>query len=55
MENLELTVMNMYSDILNTYGDIGNFTCINQRIMWRGIGLNIQECTIETSIGKTLT
>jgi CobQ-like glutamine amidotransferase family enzyme len=47
MENLELTVMNMYSDILNTYGDIGNFTCINQRIRWRGIGLNIQECTID--------
>ena len=47
MENLELTVMNMYSDILNTYGDIGNFTCINQRIRWRNIGLNIQECTID--------
>lgn len=46
MENLELTVMNMYSDILNTYGDIGNFICINQRIKWRKIGLNIQECTI---------
>ena len=47
MDNLELTVMNMYSDILNTYGDIGNFTCINQRIRWRNIGLNIQECTID--------
>ena len=44
---MELTVMNMYSDILNTYGDIGNFTCINQRIRWRNIGLNIQECTID--------
>ena len=26
MENLELTVMNMYSDILNTYGDIGEYS-----------------------------
>lgn len=47
MDNLELTVMNMYSDILNTYGDIGNFRCINQRIRWRDISLNIQECTID--------
>ena len=46
MDNLELNVMNMYYDILNMYGDIGNFTCITERIKRRGIGLNIQECTI---------
>lgn len=44
--NVELTVMNMYHDILNTYGDIGNFTCICQRINWRNIGLNICECSV---------
>ena len=43
---VELSVMNMYYDILNTYGDIGNFICLNKRIEWRNINLNIQECTI---------
>lgn len=47
MGNLELTVMNMYFDILNTYGDIGNFTCLCERIKWRNINLNIRECTVD--------
>ena len=47
MENIELNVMNMYSDVLNTYGDIGNFICIKQRIEWRNINLNIHECSID--------
>ena len=46
MSDMELNIMNMYFDILNTYGDIGNFTCLTQRIKWRNITLNIQECSI---------
>ena len=38
--NMELNVLDMYSDILNIYGDIGNLVSIKKRCQWRGIKVN---------------
>ncbi|MDL2246355.1 glutamine amidotransferase [Methanobrevibacter sp. OttesenSCG-928-K11] len=43
---MELNIMDMYSDILNVYGDIGNLTCINERCKWRGIEVNNKSFSI---------
>lgn len=37
---LELNILNMYPDILNIYGDIGNLICIKKRCKWRDINVN---------------
>jgi CobQ-like glutamine amidotransferase family enzyme len=48
MENeMELNIMNMYPDILNLYGDLGNLIAIKQRCMWRGIKVNISNFTVQ--------
>lgn len=38
--SFELNIVDMYSDILNIYGDIGNLKCIKKRCEWRGIKVN---------------
>jgi CobQ-like glutamine amidotransferase family enzyme len=52
---MELKIINMYPNILNLYGDIGNLICIKQRCNWRGIEVNIENLTIdnEVSINET--
>ncbi|MCL2157759.1 MAG: glutamine amidotransferase [Methanobrevibacter sp.] len=47
---MELKIINMYPDILNLYGDIGNLICIKQRCNWRGIEVNIENFTIDNEI-----
>jgi len=47
---MELKVINMYPDILNLYGDIGNLICIKQRCIWRGIDVNIKNLTIDNEV-----
>lgn len=42
---MELNIVDMYSDILNMYGDIGNLKCISQRCKWRDIKPNITSFT----------
>ena len=37
----------MYPDLLNLYGDKGNIDCIRKRLMWRGVEVNVSECTGE--------
>jgi len=37
----------MYPDILNLYGDIGNFISVKKRCQWRGIDVNIKQFTID--------
>ncbi|MBF4468970.1 MAG: glutamine amidotransferase [Methanobrevibacter arboriphilus] len=44
---MKLEVVNMYPDILNIYGDIGNLICIKNRCEWRGIDINIKNFTID--------
>ncbi|KZX15028.1 cobyric acid synthase [Methanobrevibacter cuticularis] len=49
---MNLKVINMYPDILNLYGDLGNLISIKQRCLWRNINIEIENFTIdyETSI-----
>lgn len=47
---MKLEVVNMYPDILNTYGDMGNLICIKKRCEWRGIDINIKNFTIDKEI-----
>jgi len=47
---MELKIINMYPDILNLYGDIGNLICIKQRCIWRGIDVNIENFTIDNEV-----
>lgn len=47
---MELKIINMYPDILNLYGDIGNLICIKQRCNWRGIKTNIENFTIDHEV-----
>ncbi|MDR3223148.1 MAG: glutamine amidotransferase [Methanobrevibacter sp.] len=47
---MKLEVVNMYPDILNTYGDMGNLICIKKRCEWRGININIKNFTIDKEI-----
>lgn len=42
---MELNIVDMYSDILNMYGDMGNVKIIKQRCLWRGIDVNIHNFT----------
>ena len=47
---MELNIINMYPDILNLYGDLGNLICIKQRCNWRGIDVNIENLTINNEV-----
>lgn len=44
--SFELNVVDMYSDILNIYGDIGNLKCIKKRCEWRGIKFNQKKYSV---------
>jgi len=44
---MELNIVNMYPDILNLYGDLGNLIAIKQRCFWRDIKTNIKNFTID--------
>ena len=47
--SFELNIVDMYSDILNIYGDIGNLKCIKKRCEWRGIEVNQKSYSINDS------
>ncbi|WP_066971700.1 type 1 glutamine amidotransferase [Methanobrevibacter filiformis] len=44
---MELNIVNMYPDILNLYGDLGNLIAIKQRCLWRNIKVNVENFTID--------
>lgn len=43
--NYELTIIHLYPDLLNLYGDKGNIECMRKRLLWRGIDVNVVLCT----------
>ena len=47
---MELNIIDMYSDILNVYGDIGNLQTLKQRCEWRDITTNITRFTKDKDI-----
>lgn len=42
---MEINIIDMYPDILNIYGDIGNLQILKQRCLWRNIDVNIHSFT----------
>ncbi|WP_409199747.1 type 1 glutamine amidotransferase [Methanobrevibacter sp. DSM 116169] len=43
---MELNILDMYSDTLNIYGDIGNLISIKKRCEWRGIEVNQESFSV---------
>lgn len=44
-KNYEINIVHLYPDLLNLYGDKGNISCIENRLSWRGIKMNVIEIT----------
>ena len=51
MTSLRLTLVHLYPDLMNVYGDRGNIITFKRRCAWRGIELNVQP----VSLGDRLT
>ena len=47
---MELKICHLYPDVLNLYGDRGNILCMEQRLRWRGLGVE----TTGVPIGEKL-
>ena len=43
---MELNICHLYPDVLNLYGDRGNIRCLQQRLLWRGMGCNVTQLPI---------
>ncbi|MDO5134363.1 MAG: glutamine amidotransferase [Eubacteriales bacterium] len=41
---MKLTILHLYPDLLNLYGDRGNIQCMAMRCRWRGIEAEVLEC-----------
>lgn len=46
MFNRELTIMHMYPELLNLYGDSGNILVLKKRLEWRGISAKVIEAPL---------
>ncbi|MFN8635045.1 MAG: glutamine amidotransferase [Chloroflexota bacterium] len=46
MAPLTLTLVHLYPDLMNVYGDRGNIITLRQRCAWRGIELNVQPASL---------
>ncbi|MBR2591267.1 MAG: glutamine amidotransferase [Clostridia bacterium] len=42
-----LTILHMFPDLLNLYGDKGNIECMRKRLQWRGIEADVIACTYD--------
>jgi lipid II isoglutaminyl synthase (glutamine-hydrolysing) len=51
MATLHLTLVHLYPDLMNVYGDRGNIMTFRRRCAWRGIELDVQP----VSLGDRLT
>ncbi len=47
---MEINIFQMYPDLLNLYGDLGNVTCIKRRCEWLGIQPNIVNFSINQEV-----
>jgi CobQ-like glutamine amidotransferase family enzyme len=43
---VKLTLVHLYPDLMNVYGDRGNIITLERRAAWRGIELNVRGCTL---------
>lgn len=44
--NMKLKICHMYPDLLNLYSDTGNLIAMRYRLQQRGIGVEIEKCTV---------
>lgn len=49
MKQLLLTIAWLYPDLMSTYGDRGNIITLTKQCQWRGIEVEIERITLETS------
>ena len=42
-----LTILHMFPDLLNLYGDKGNIECMRKRLQWRGMDADVIACTYD--------
>ncbi len=47
---MEINIFQMYPDLLNLYGDLGNVTCLKKRCEWLGIQANIVNFSINQEV-----
>ena len=45
---MELKICHLYPDVLNLYGDGGNIRCLQQRLVWRGLGAEVTKMPLGT-------
>ncbi len=50
--SFEITILQLYPDELNVYGDNGNFLALKQRAQWRDISVNIIRHNIGSDFSK---
>jgi CobQ-like glutamine amidotransferase family enzyme len=41
MSNYKISILHLYPDLLNLYGDKGNIECMRKRLEWRGIEVQV--------------
>ena len=46
---MELKICHLYPDVLNLYGDGGNIRCLQQRLVWRGLGAEVTKMPLGTT------
>ena len=46
---MELKICHLYPDVLNLYGDGGNIRCMQQRLIWRGLGAEVTKMPLGTT------
>ncbi|MBE7023200.1 MAG: glutamine amidotransferase [Ruminococcaceae bacterium] len=49
MSDFKLNIVHLYPDILNLYGDKGNIETFKKRLLWRGINVDVKECTCDNT------
>jgi lipid II isoglutaminyl synthase (glutamine-hydrolysing) len=52
---MKLTLVHLYHDLMNVYGDRGNIITLERRCAWRGIELEVRGCTLGEELDPTET
>ena len=45
MSDYSISILHLYPDLLNLYGDKGNIECLKKRLIWRDIDVQVKTCT----------
>jgi len=51
----KINITHLYPDLMNLYGDLGNVVCLQKRLEWRNIEVNINNVSIGDNLEKTPT